>query len=260
MTTVSSTDSTSALSTYLSNQTSAVASDSTSSTSSSSENSWASVTGDFNTFLQILIAQLQNQDPLDAADTDQFTQQLVQFAGIEQQIAANDKLDTLIDQGDASVTQSMLGYIGKSVEAASTDDQVIVQNGTMQMAYNLDSSASSVTVKIYNSSGELVTTLSGCPTNSGVNRITWDGELSDGSTASDGVYTFSISAKDSDGNAMSVTDTRMIGVVTGMTIDSTNGNTLMVGTLEVKESNVDAVFDASTSTASTTDEDSSSSS
>lgn len=241
MTTVSSSNS---LSTYLANQSAAVTADSTakSTSSSSSTNSWASVTGDFNTFLKVLTAQLSNQDPLNATDTNQFTQELVQFSQVEQQISTNDKLTQLVNQGKTTATQAMLNYIGKSVEVPTTNNQVILQNSAMQMAYTLPSAAESVSVGIYNSEGKLVTTLSDCPTKAATNRISWDGSLSDGSTATDGIYTFKITALGADGTAITPSDTRMIGKVTGMTIDSTNGNTLMVGTLEVDEDKVDAVF------------------
>jgi len=243
---VSSTDS---LSTYLANQKTAVAADSsavkTTGDASGSTNSWASITGDFNTFLKVLTAQLQNQDPLNATDTNQFTQELVQFSQVEQQISTNDKLSTLVSQGKTNTTQAMLNYIGKSVEVPTTKDQVIVQNGTMQMAYTLPSAAESVSVKVYNSEGTLVTTLENCPTNIGTSRITWNGELSDGSIATDGIYTFKLSATGTDGTAITPTDTRMIGKVTGMTIDSKDGNTLMIGTVEIEESAIDAVFTSS---------------
>src|SRR3979490_3040695 len=52
--------------------------------------------GNFQTFLTLLTTQLQNQNPLDPLDTNQFTQQLVQFAGVEQQLKSKDQLKSLI--------------------------------------------------------------------------------------------------------------------------------------------------------------------
>ncbi len=83
-----------------------VVSGTTTPTSSSSSNSSGgsslsstadkTIAGNFQTFLTLLTTQLQNQNPLDPLDTNQFTQQLVQFAGVEQQLKTNDSLQTLV--------------------------------------------------------------------------------------------------------------------------------------------------------------------
>ncbi|HTO66152.1 MAG TPA: flagellar hook capping FlgD N-terminal domain-containing protein, partial [Bradyrhizobium sp.] len=66
------------------------------SSSSISSNSGATLAGNFQTFLTLLTTQLQNQNPLDPLDTNQFTQQLVQFASVEQQLKTNDELSSLV--------------------------------------------------------------------------------------------------------------------------------------------------------------------
>jgi len=53
----------------------------------------ASLSQDFDDFLQLLTTQLQNQDPLNPMDSNEFTNQLVQFSQVEQQINSNQKLD-----------------------------------------------------------------------------------------------------------------------------------------------------------------------
>jgi len=65
-------------------------------TQAASSSAFSSLTTNFDTFLTLLTTQLRNQDPLDPLDTEQFTQQLVQFAGVEQSIQTNSNLETLI--------------------------------------------------------------------------------------------------------------------------------------------------------------------
>src|SRR4051812_4190748 len=71
--------------------------------------------GNFDTFLQLLTTQLKNQNPLDPLDTNQFTQQLVQFAQVEQQMKQNDSLSTLISLEKATQTTAALGFLGSDV-------------------------------------------------------------------------------------------------------------------------------------------------
>lgn len=221
-------------------------SSSTGSTASSTATSISDITGDFNTFLKILTTQLQNQDPTDATDPNQFTQELVQFSGVEQQIDTNAKLDTLISASNPNGITPLLNYVGKYVEAPITNNDIVVQNGTSQFAYNLPSTASSATITISDSSGNTVATMNG-PTTAGLNRISWNGTESDGSTqAPDGTYTMKLAATDSSGKSMSVTDIRMIGQVTGIQTDSNQNSTLSIGGVSVKDTAIDAVFNSAT--------------
>src|SRR6201999_2590135 len=68
--------------------------------------------GNFDSFLKLLTTQLQNQNPLDPLDTNQFTQQLVQFAGVEQQINMNSQLTSLVTLQKANQTTSAMGFLG----------------------------------------------------------------------------------------------------------------------------------------------------
>src|SRR5512135_2072601 len=87
---------------------------SSSSGSSLSSTSGATLAGNFQTFLQLLTTQLQNQNPLSPLDTNQFTQQLVQFAQVEQQLKTNDQLTTLVSlQQTAQATQA-LNFVGST--------------------------------------------------------------------------------------------------------------------------------------------------
>src|SRR5246500_1830225 len=99
-----------------------VVSGTTTSTSSSSSNSASSanalasqqIAGNFQSFLELLTTQLQNQNPLDPLDTNQFTQQLVEFAGVQQQLNTNDSLATLVSLQQTAQSTQALGFVGKT--------------------------------------------------------------------------------------------------------------------------------------------------
>src|SRR3954468_10702584 len=89
-------------------------SSSSSSSSSLGSTTGATLAGNFQTFLTLLTTQLQNQNPLDPLDTNQFTQQLVQFAGVEQQLKTNDQLTSLITLQQTAQSTEALGFVGKT--------------------------------------------------------------------------------------------------------------------------------------------------
>src|SRR3954447_15295151 len=80
----------------------------------------STIAGNFTTFLQLLTTQLRNQNPLDPLDTNQFTQQLVQFAQVEQQLKSNDQLGTLVSLQQTAQSTAALDYVGKSVAVDGT--------------------------------------------------------------------------------------------------------------------------------------------
>src|SRR5690606_20887852 len=87
----------------------------TTSTGTTSSNKTASIADNFQTFLTRLTTQLQNQNPLDPLDTNQFTQQLVQFAQVEQQLKSNDQLASLVKIEQAAQSTQALVFVGQTV-------------------------------------------------------------------------------------------------------------------------------------------------
>ena len=121
-----------------------------SSSSSSSLNSTSAteLAGNFQTFLTLLTTQLQNQDPLDPLDTNQFTQQLVEFASVEQQLKTNDSLTTLVSlQQTAQATQA-LQFVGKT--AVVNGNTAALTNSQATWELNIPA-ASTVKINIANS-------------------------------------------------------------------------------------------------------------
>jgi len=206
-----------------------------------SGSSAAGLTANFNTFIKILTTQLQNQDPTSPMDTNQFTQELVEFSGVEQQLNTNSLLQQLVNASGAGGVKALLGYVGQYVEVPS-NGQLLIQGGQSDFSYTLPQEASATMITVKDSAGDTVATLSG-PTASGVNNIAWNGQDSSGNQLPDGLYTMTVSATDSGGNALTPSNVNLIGLVTGVQTADSSGNDLLLGpNLIVNDANVEAVF------------------
>jgi flagellar basal-body rod modification protein FlgD len=151
----------------------------------------------YDTFLVLLTAQLQNQDPLAPMDSTQFTQQLVQFSQVEQQIRTNEQLEGLVGQYQAASAGAALSYLGK--DAIIEADETYLAGGEANWAYNLPQTAEEITVTVRNSSGRAIYSTTASSGTAGEHLFTWDGTMDGGGTAPDGVYTLDIEALDSAG-------------------------------------------------------------
>jgi len=185
---------------------------SSSSSSSLSSTSGATLAGNFQTFLTLLTTQLQNQNPLDPLDTNQFTQQLVEFASVEQQLKTNDSLSTLVSLEQTAQSTQALTFVGKT--AVVNGNTAALTNSQATWELNIPSN-SNVNVSIANSSGQTV--FSGTyAVNAGNNQpFTWNGQGNDGTQWPDGQYTLTATATDSSGNSVGVT-TQVQGVVSAV--------------------------------------------
>jgi flagellar basal-body rod modification protein FlgD len=179
-------------------------------TSTSNKTSSTATTGiadNFQTFLTLLTTQLQNQNPLDPLDTNQFTQQLVQFAGVEQQLKSNDQLKSLIDiEKSAQATQALV-YVGNTVAVDGSKAQ-FDKSATWNFQAEKDTSA---TITITNSTGQ--TAFTGSYTlKQGNSSFVWDGKGNDGVQWPAGTYTMTATGKDSSGNSVAIS-TEVQGIV-----------------------------------------------
>jgi flagellar basal-body rod modification protein FlgD len=151
---------------------------STSSSTTSNKTASTATTGiadNFQTFLTLLTTQLQNQNPLDPLDTNQFTQQLVQFAGVEQQLKSNDQLKSLIEiEKSAQATQALV-YVGNTVAVDGSTAQ-FDKSATWNFQAEKDTSA---TITITNSTGQTAFTGS-YSLKQGNSSFVWDGKGNDG--------------------------------------------------------------------------------
>jgi flagellar basal-body rod modification protein FlgD len=210
----------------------------TSAVNSSTSSSAASVAGqqlagNFDTFLKLLTTQLQYQDPTAPMDSSQFTQQLVQFASVEQTINSNKNLEQLVNLSLASSTSAAAGYIGKQVTAGGS--QAALANGAAHWTYTLGANAASTVVNVTDAGGTTVYTSKGELT-SGVHTFNWDGRTNDGGTAPDGTYTISVTAADNGGNKIN-TGTTVTGVVSA--VDIVSGKpALLVGGIDIDPADI----------------------
>jgi flagellar basal-body rod modification protein FlgD len=168
--------------------------------------------GNFQTFLTLLTTQLQNQNPLDPLDTNQFTQQLVQFAGVEQQLKTNDQLTTLVSLQKTAQSTQALGFVGKNamVDGSTTT----MTNGSANWILGVKTN-STVNVSITNSTGQTVFTGSYPVTAGNGQAFGWDGQGNDGTQWPDGKYTLTAQAADGSGNSVAVS-TEIVGVVSSV--------------------------------------------
>lgn len=155
----------------------------------------------FETFLQLLTAQLKNQDPLSPLDSNEFTGQLTQMAGVEQQLLTNDLLTALLEQSGGSGMAGAANYIGR--EATAAWEAVKYQDGEATWSYELASDAAEVTVDVLNGNGDVVWTGQADQTAEGVHDFTWNGQTAGGGQVQDGgVYTLRVTAASAGGTAV----------------------------------------------------------
>lgn len=162
------------------------------------QNSSTQLAEDFAQFLTLLTTQLQNQDPLSPMDSAEFTNQLVLFSGVEQQINTNQKLDNLVSMGLANSFTAALNYVGLNVSYLGSELSFDGDN-PVTVSYALNDQAVDSKISIRNENGDLVFSADAA-TSTGKHEFVWDGTLNGGGTAPPGTYTVSIDALDIDDN------------------------------------------------------------
>lgn len=173
-------------------------------------------------FLKLLVAQLQNQDPLNPMESTEFTAQLAQFSSLEQLVNISSQMKNLLLYQNSLQNTMAVNLIGKDVVFSGG---TVNLQGTADISYNLGSDASSVSISVYDSDGNMVRKISLGETSAGDNSYTWDGKDSNGNKLSDGEYSIEVSAVDSSGNTVTAS-TKSEGTVTGITYN--NGVTYLV--------------------------------
>ena len=169
---------------------------------------------DFDTFLTLLTSQLENQDPLEPLKSEQFTQQLVQFSQVEQQIATNDQLESLVSLSLAAQHGALVDYIGKTVEGES--NRARLTDGDAAWRFDLADDPERISILILDENNRAVRS-DVATGQAGLNTFNWDGEDDNGNPLPDGVYRISISAADRDGGSIPVT-IRASGPVDGVEV------------------------------------------
>lgn len=166
-------------------------------TSTKSSESSTGLAKNFDDFLKLLTVQLKNQDPTSPMETNEFTNQIVQFSQVEQQINTNKNLEALISLNKNVGVSNALSYVDKVVKAES--DSFNLRDKQSYTSYELPETASDVTISITTENGRVLKSMKGDATK-GEHKILWDGKDAQGNQVADGTYKINITAKNKEGN------------------------------------------------------------
>ncbi len=192
-----------------------------------------SLAKNFDMFLKLLTTELQHQDPLEPMDSTEFTNQLVQFSGVEQAISTNSNLEELIAMSAAGQSSNLVNYLGKSVDVAN--NAATLRDGAATWTYKLAANAETTRLLVLDASERVVRIAEG-KTVAGAHEFAWDGINDAGQPLPDGNYTLTVSARDTNAEQIAASVTTH-GVVTA--IESVNDeNLLTVGGVKVPLSDV----------------------
>ncbi len=170
--------------------------------SSTTASSVESLSENYELFLSVLVAQLENQNPLDPTDTDEMTSQLVNYAQVEQQILANSYLENLVLATNNESASVALSLVGMEVTYIA-DDLTYSEGDTLSWAFEVPDDTETLVAQVLNEDGDVVYTEE-LSTTAGSTTFTWDGSLTNGSSASDGTYSLQLVATDSNGDDVDI--------------------------------------------------------
>lgn len=184
----------------------------TSTASTSNTAATQSFLANYDTFLQLLTTQLRVQNPLEPMDAEKFTEQLVQYSAVEQQLKTNENLEAMLATLVSNAALNLVNFIGKTVEANS--DIAMLKDGNATWKVSAAGDAPNTTVTIRNEAGAIVFQEE-IELDSGANTYEWDGKMSNGSSVPEGAYQISFDAADANDATVAVT-TRVSGTVTAV--------------------------------------------
>jgi flagellar basal-body rod modification protein FlgD len=189
-------------------------------------------------FLNLMIAQLKNQDPMNPMDNEAFIAQLAQFSQLE----ASNQLVTLMQQNNTDLQGAkqvgLVSLLGHQVKLSGA--MVQLGNGPASVQYTLAGDAASVQVNILNAANQVIRTIAAGGQSAGNQEVSWDGLDQNGVQVAQGTYGFSVSANDSMGHAVTATPVT-IATVTGVKNDASNPM-LLIGNQQVDPQNVLEVY------------------
>ena len=154
-------------------------------------------------FLNLLVTQLENQDPMNPSDPTEMTAQLAQFSSLEQLTNISESMEGLDAMKTAYEQNAALSMLGKNVQLEG--NTFTFQNEPVQLGYNLERAAESVEIQIMDASGKTVDTIKGLQGTVGEHTVQWDGTDADGKSVPAGEYQFVVGAQDAGGNVLQPT-------------------------------------------------------
>ncbi|ESR22694.1 flagellar hook assembly protein FlgD [Lutibaculum baratangense] len=196
----------------------------------------ATLNANFDTFLKLLTTQLRNQNPMEPLDANEFTKQLVQYSGVEQQIKSNANLEALIQMQSVNAATAATSFIGKTitVQSASTS----LANGQAKWQVSAGAAAETATFTVRDDTGAVVYE-EVREVKRGANAFTWDGTTSNGGTAGDGYYTLTVDAR-TDSNTVIPVSVAVQALIDGVDFSGSEP-VLLSGDRGVPLSNVQSV-------------------
>ncbi|CAI9119832.1 flagellar hook assembly protein FlgD [Brytella acorum] len=209
----------------------------------SSSDALSSLADNYNSFLTLLTTQLQHQDPSSPMNTDSFSSELAQFAGVEQQVKTNSNLSTLISATQDNTLTSSQSLVGKSVNLDSS--KLSLQNGRASVSFD-SNSTEPVAIAITNAAGMTIRTDELMPT-TGTNTWTWDGKSDSGAQLTDGAYNVAVVQATTTG-ATTALQTTTGGTVTGVQKTS-NGVNVQLGSVTTSIDDLSAIDASNAGTA-----------
>jgi len=168
-------------------------------------------------FLQLLIAQLQNQDPLNPSDPTEFTAQLAQFSSLEQLTNVNESLTKMADSKVDIERLSALDMIGRQV--VSDAGTFRYDGNPLEFGYDLEAGAEEGSLYVLNQNGGVVASIPLDDLSAGTHYLTWDGKNASGQAIDNGEYTLTIRALDKNEDTIDGS-TLVKGIVTGVDLNS----------------------------------------
>jgi flagellar basal-body rod modification protein FlgD len=189
-------------------------------------------------FMRLLIAQLQNQDPLSPMDNQEFAVQLATFNSLEQLVGLNERLESLASQQGIASRFNSASLIGKNV-VGKGNALNLGPSGDGNLYYELGANAAKVTVKVLDNSGAVVRQINAGSQQSGTQSAIWDGKNGLGQRVPPGVYNFEVSAVDGAGNVISVIQ-QIRGIVTGISFEGSEP-IFEIGQLRIPSSSITTI-------------------
>lgn len=213
--------------------TSGISGSGTSGGATTTSSSLTALSNNYELFLSILTTQIRNQDPLNPMESAQYTEQLVQYSSVEQQIKTNDQLGDLLSVMAATTASSYVSYLGTNVTAAGNTTSL--KDGEAEWTYDTPE-AGKARIEVRNNLGAVVFS-EDADLSYGRNSYSWDGRTTAGSTAPEGEYTISIARYDANNRPTVPVATEISGIVDGIEFTS-SGAVLQIGGVYVSASSV----------------------
>jgi flagellar basal-body rod modification protein FlgD len=213
---------------------------SSTSTTGSTANSTDTSVGSQDYFLKLLVAQMNNQDPLNPMDSSQMTSQLAELNTVQGIDKMSTQLDSLLGDVGASQSLQASSLVGKDVLVPGSS--IELANGQGVAGVNLATAADSVQITIKDSSGATVHTADLGAQSAGVVNFVWDGSTDSGATATAGAYSFTVTATAGTAKTAVTANTLSTGIVSSVTPGSNGGSVFVNGVGTIALSQVQQIY------------------